>query len=163
MHKQIVDKAIKLLDEDRANYFGSVATFLSEHPKTDDFPNLVYLSLKDILDIAPMYIDKKDFALLLLEFVIHHQGQLQQIIYDKQYLYDPNSLRRVTKLLIDSIVDQTIQNYENGEIDDGAPVVQKYTYPYRATDLLDDNDDEAIEEALKKQAAYTGPERRSRE
>lgn len=162
MHKQIVDKALKNLEEDRSNYFGGVVTFLEEHPKTDEFPNLVYLSLKDILEIAPIYIDRKDFAILLLQFVIHHQGALQKIIYDKEYLYNPNSLRRITKLLIDSIVDQTIQNYENGEIDDGEPLVQKYTYPYRATDLVDDDDDEALEEALKKQAAYAGPERRNR-
>jgi hypothetical protein len=162
MHKQIIHKAIKELDEERANYFESVVAFLGEHPKTEDFPNLVYLSLKDILDIAPIYIDKKEFSILLLQFVIHHQGQLQRIIYDKEYLFDPSSLRKVTNLLIESIVEQTIHNYEKGDIDDGEPVVQKFTYPYRATDLVDEDDEEALEEARKRQAAYTGPERRNR-
>ena len=166
MHKRIVDKALKTLDAERANYFNDVVGYLEDLPKTQDFPNLVYLSLKDILDIAPIYIEKKAFALLLLKFVSHHQGQLQQIIYDKEYLYDPNCLRKVTKLLIDAIVDQTIQGYEDGLIETGEAVVQKYTYPYRATDLVDPDDEEALEEALeeerRRQAAYTGPERRRR-
>lgn len=166
MHKRIVEKALKTLDAERANYFNDVVGYLEDLPATQDFPNLVYLSLKDILDIAPIYIEKKAFALLLLKFVAHHQGQLQKIIYDKEYLYDPHCLRKVTKLLIDAIVDQTIQGYEDGQIDTGEPVVQKYTYPYRATDLIDPDDDEALEKALeeerKRQAAYTGPERRKR-
>ncbi|NVK19516.1 MAG: hypothetical protein HWE30_12530 [Methylocystaceae bacterium] len=166
MHKRIVEKALKKLDAERANYFNDVVGYLEELSATQNFPNLVYLSLKDILDIAPIYIEKKAFALLLLKFVTHHQGQLQKIIYDKEYLYDPNCLRKVTKLLIDAIVDQTIQGYEDGMIDTGEPVVQKYTYPYRATDLVDPDDDEALEKALeeerKRQAAYTGPERRKR-
>lgn len=166
MHKRIVDKALKTLDAERANYFNDVVGYLEELPQTASFPNLVYLSLKDILDIAPIYIEKKAFALLLIKFVTHHQVELQKIIFDKEYLYDPNCLRKVTKLLIDAIVDQTIQGYEDGQIDTGEPVVQKYTYPYRATDLVDPDDDEAVEKAMeeerRRQAAYTGPERRRR-
>ncbi|MDV7341113.1 hypothetical protein RYZ26_16015 [Terasakiella sp. A23] len=166
MHKRIVEKALKSLDAERANYFNDVVGYLEDLPQTADFPNLVYLSLKDILDIAPIYIEKKAFALLLLKFVNHHRGQLQKIIYDKEYLYDPNCLRKVTNLLIDAIVDQTIQGYEEGHIDTGEAVVQKYTYPYRALDLVDPDDDESIEAAQeedrRRQAAYTGPERRKR-
>lgn len=160
MHKRIVEKALKLVDAERANYFNDVVGYLEELPGTADFPNLVYLSLKDIIDIAPIYIEKKAFALLLLKFVSHHRMQLQKIIYDKEYLYDPTVLRKVTNLLINAIVDQTIQGYEDGEIDSGEAVVQKYTYPYRAIDLVDDDDEDALEEALKKQASYEGPERR---
>ena len=162
MHKRIVEKSLKTLEPERANYFNDVIGYLEDIPLTQEFPNLVYLSLKDILDIAPTYIEKKAFALLLLKFVTHHKGELQKIIYDKQYLYDPNCLRKVTNQLIDAIVDQTIQGYEDGQIDTGEAVVQKYTYPYRATDLVDPDDDDAMEEALAKQAAYTGPERRKR-
>jgi hypothetical protein len=164
MHKRIVEKSLKSLDTERANYFNDVVGYLEDIPMTAEFPNLVYLSLKDILDIAPIYIEKKAFALLLLKFVNFHKGELQKIIYDKQYLYDPNCLRKVTNLLIDAIVQQTIQGYEEGQIDTGEPEVQKYTYPYRALDLVDPDDDDAYEEAVaeeqRRQAAYTGPERR---
>ncbi len=166
MHKRIVENTLKTLDVDRANYFNDVIGYLEDLPQTADFPNLVYLSLKDILDIAPTYIEKKAFALLLLKFVTYHKNELQKIIYDKEYLYDPQVLRKVTNKLIDAIVDQTIQGYEDGQIETGEPEVQKFTYPYRALDLIDvDDDDEyeqAIEEEQRRQAAYTGPERRKR-
>lgn len=166
MHKRIVEKALKTLDAERANYFNDVIGYLEDIPQTAEFPNLVYLTLKDILDIAPTYIDKKAFALLLLKFVLHHEKDLQKIIYDKAYLYDEHVLRNVTGKLIEAIVDQTIQGYEDGEIDSGEAVVQKYTYPYRALDLVDPDDDEALEKALeeerRRQAAYSGPERRQR-
>ncbi|SCA56995.1 hypothetical protein MTBPR1_40018 [Candidatus Terasakiella magnetica] len=164
MHKRIVEKSLKTLDVDRANYFNDVVGYLEELPATQEFPNLVYLSLKDILDIAPTYIEKKAFALLLLKFVKHHQRELQKIIYDKEYLYDENVLRKVTGQLIEAIVDQTIQGYEEGHIETGEPVVQKFSYPYRAMDLVDPDDEEAYEQALEedrlRQATYTGPDRR---
>ncbi len=166
MHKRIVEKSLKTLDAERANYFGDVIGYLEEIPKTNEFPNLVYLVLKDILDIAPTYIEKKAFALLLLKFIAHHARELQKIIYDKSYLYDEHVLRNVTGKLIEAIVDQTIQGYEEGEIETGDPVVQKYTYPYRALDLVDPDDEDALEKAReeerRRQAAYSGPERRRR-
>lgn len=166
MHKRIVAKNLKTLDAERANYFNDVIGYLEELPQTQEFPNLVYLALKDILTIAPIYIERKAFALLLLKFVAHHRIELQKIIFDKEYLYDENVLRKVTNKLIEAIVDQTIQGYEEGHIETGEAVVQKYTYPYRALDLVDPDDEEALEEALEKerrrQAAYTGPERRRR-
>jgi len=164
MHKRLVEKSLKSLDAERANYFADVIGHLEDLAQTKRYPNLVYLSLKDILDIAPLYLDKKVFALLLLKFVDHHYRDLQKIIFDTDYLYDPATLRAVTKLLIDAIVDQTIQGYEDGQIETGEQAVQKYTYPYRALDLADPDDEEAYEAALKedsrRQAAYTGPERR---
>jgi len=166
MHKRIVAKNLKTLDAERANYFNDVIGYLEELPQTQEFPNLVYLALKDILTIAPTYIERKAFALLLLKFVTYHRIELQKIIYDKEYLYDENVLRKVTNKLIEAIVDQTIQGYEEGHIETGEAVVQKYTYPYRALDLVDPDDEEALEEALeeerRRQAAYTGPERRRR-
>jgi len=166
MHKRIVAKNLKTLDAERANYFNDVIGYLEELPQTQEFPNLVYLALKDILTIAPIYIERKAFALLLLKFVAHHRIELQKIIFDKEYLYDENVLRKVTNKLIEAIVDQTIQGYEEGQIETGEAAVQKYTYPYRALDLVDPDDDEAIEQALeeerRRQAAYTGPERRRR-
>ncbi|WP_135081890.1 hypothetical protein [Terasakiella sp. SH-1] len=166
MHKRIVEKNLKTLDAERANYFSDVVGYLEDLPETQDFPNLVYLALKDILDVAPTYIERKAFALLLLKFVRHHQGELQKIIFDKEYLYDENVLRSVTGKLIEAIVDQTIQGYEEGHIDTGEPVIQKFTYPYRALDLVDPDDEEAYEEALeedrRRQSRYVGPERRRR-
>jgi hypothetical protein len=166
MHKRIVEKNLKTLDAERANYFNDVIGYLEDIEETQRFPNLVYLTLKDILDIAPTYIEKKAFALLLLKFVAHHRLDLQKIIYDKEYLYDENVLRKVTGKLIEAIVEQTIQGYEEGQIDTGEAVVQKYTYPYRALDLVDMDDEEELERAKeeerRRQAAYTGPERRRR-
>jgi len=166
MHKRIVEKNLKTLDAERANYFNDVIGYLEDLPMTQQYPNLVYLALKDILDIAPTYIEKKAFALLLLKFVDHHHNDLQKIIYDKAYLYDENVLRSVTGKLIDAIVDQTIQGYEEGNIETGEPVIQKFTYPYRALDLVDPDDDEAYEKAVeedqRRQSAYSGPDRRKR-
>jgi hypothetical protein len=165
MHKRIVEKNLKILEPERANYFNDVIGYLEEIPQTQEFPNLVYLSLKDILEIAPIYIDRKTFALLLLQFVKHHQRDLQKIIFDKDYIRDESILRQVTNQLIEAIVDQTIQGYENGQIETGEQVIQKYTYPYRATDMVDPDDEdyeEALEEAQRRQAAYSGPERRRR-
>lgn len=59
MHKRIVEKNLKTLDAERANYFNDVIGYLEDIEETQRFPNLVYLTLKDILDIAPTYIEKK--------------------------------------------------------------------------------------------------------
>lgn len=164
MHKQIVINSLKTLDAERATYFTAVVNRLEDDPRTSQYPNLVYLTLKDIMGLVPTYLKSSEFCEMLLAYVDTHEMAIQRMIFDPRYLADPSALMEVTKDLVDAVVTKTMERYENGEIDSGEPDIQKFTFPYRATDLIDDDDEaamaEALAEDLRRQAAYTGPERR---
>ncbi|MCW9033138.1 MAG: hypothetical protein OQK35_01925 [Alphaproteobacteria bacterium] len=161
MHKRIADAALGKLDGEKAGYFANIVSQVSDDPRTELFPNLVYTVLKETMSLLPTYLDNAEFINLLYTFVDTNKGPLQEHLFDKKYINDPTTIRAVTDGFVDLIVERTMQRYENGEIDSDETVVQKYTWPYRAEDLVDPDDDEAIEE-LKSRPKYTGPERRER-
>ncbi len=161
MHKRIADAALGNLDGEKAGYYSDIVSQVSEDPRTEVFPNLVYTVLKETMSLLPTYLDKVEFINLLFAFVTTNKGPLQEKLFGKEYLQDPTVVRQVTDGFVDLIVERTMQHYEDGDIDSDEKVIQKYTWPYRVEDLVDPDDEEAMEE-LNNRPKYTGPERRQR-
>jgi len=161
MHKRIADAALENLEGEKAGYFSDVISSVSEDPRTEAFPNMVYIVLKETMALLPTYLEKAEFINLLFAFVSTNQAPLQQRMFDKTFINNPASIRAVTDGFVDLIIERTMQHYEDGDIESDEVAVQKFTWPYRAEDLVDPEDDEAMEE-LANRPEYTGPERRRR-
>ena len=164
MHRRIITPVLDSLDGNRAAYFSAVVDKLEADPRTQAYPNIVYLLLKETMAELPAYLDKSDFIDALFAFVARHHGEMEEIVFDRDYIYDPSHLKDATNAFIVEIVELTMQHYEAGTIDTGEPLVQRFTWPYRAEDLVDPDDPEADEELekLKNRPPYSGPERRKR-
>ncbi|MFC1673754.1 hypothetical protein ACFL12_06350 [Pseudomonadota bacterium] len=161
MHRRIINPVLEELNSERAGYFTEVVTKIEEDPRTERFPNYVYTLLKETLPLLPTYLDKAEFIDLLFEFVTDNYAVMKRIMFDKAYIYDQSVLKDVTNDFVTKIVDRTLEHYEQGDIDTGEQDIRKFTWPYRAEDVIDLEDEEEVE-ALNKRPPYTGPERRKR-
>ena len=159
MHRRMIEPVLKTLTGERAGYFADVLTKIEADPRTARHPNFVYLLLKETLRDLPTHLDKGELVDHLFAFVDAHMHDLERIVFDQDYIYDPSVVKDVTNEFVLEIVDLTLRHYEVGDIETGEPAVQKYTWPYRAEDLVDPDDEDA-QESLKDRPAYTGPERR---
>lgn len=164
MHRRIINPVLDTLDGERAAYFSAVVDAVESDPRTQAYPNIVFLLLKETLALLPAYLDKAEFIDALFAFVAKHHGEMEEIVFDRDYVYDPTLLKDVTNAFVVEIVELTMHHYDAGDIDPGEPAVQKFTWPYRAEDLIDPDDPDAEEilERLKDRPPYTGPERRKR-
>lgn len=164
MHRQIINPVLESLEGKRARYFSDLVARVENDPRTDRYPNIVFLLLKETMALLPVYLDKGEFLDALFDFVGRNHAAMEEIIFDKDYIYDPAHLQDVTNAFVVEVVNLTLEHYETGDIDTGEPAVRKYTWPYRAEDLIDPDDDDAQEalEELKKRPPYAGPERRKR-
>ena len=162
MHKRIAEAALQNLTGDKAGYFSDVVNRIAEDPRTSTFPNFIYIVLKETMEALPTYLEKAELINLLFGFVSTNKDTLQVRLFDRQYLNNPKSIHDVTDGFVSLVIERTMQRYENGEIDSDEVAVQKFTWPYRAEDLVDPDDDEALNELENKRSTYTGPERRKR-
>ncbi|MBL4693179.1 MAG: hypothetical protein JKY92_07610 [Magnetovibrio sp.] len=164
MHRQIVASILEGMDKDRAAYFNRVVDKLEKDPRTQKNPNYVFLLLKETMSLLPTYLKKSDLIDILFSFVATNRNKMKSIIFDKGYAYDQSLLKPVTNNFIVVVVAKTLEHYETGDIETGEQSRKKFTFPYRIEDLvdLDDEDEEAISEDLKKHPIYQGPERRKR-
>ena len=162
MHKRIADTALQNLTGEKAGYFSDIVNQVAEDPRTAAFPNLLFITLKETMEALPTYLQKSELINLLYGFVSTNHDALQQRLFDKKFINNPKSIREVTDGFVNLVIERTMQHYEDGEIDSDEAAVQKFTWPYRAEDLVDPDDDEALEELETKKNTYTGPERRRR-
>lgn len=139
MHEKIIEKALSRLEGDRASYFGVIVRRLEEDRRMEGRANLVYSVLKDVMAELPLYLEPKELITLLLAFTDEHYGALKQALYDPGFVRAPSSLRTVTRLFVLQVADMALERHRSGEIDEEADKlsVHKYTWPYRATDLID--------------------------
>ena len=162
MHKRIVETVLARLDEEKAGYFNAIVSRLEEDPRIERFPNIIFLVLKETMELVPAYLDKGEFIDALIDFCKANLSGLRGKIYNKEFVYDSACMREITGQFVNIIVDLTLQKHQQGEIDGGDPSVQRYTWPYRASDLIDPDDVEGGDEDAEapEPPPYTGPERR---
>lgn len=157
MHKRIAEAALESLDKEKAAYFANIVERVAEDGRTGFYPNIVYVVLKETMWLLPVYLDKKEFIDLLFRFVVTNSRAIQRKLFSKDYIDDSSAIRPITDVFVNTVVDRTMELFQEGEIDSGEPKIQKFSWPYRAEDLIDPDDDEA--EAVEK-PPYSGPERR---
>ena len=161
MHRRIINPVLDSLEKERAAYFSSVVDKVEADPRLEPYPNIVFLLLKDTMALLPTYLNTGEFIDALFDFVARTHGDMEEIVFDKAYIYDQTLLKDIAAAFVAEIVELTLKHYEDGDIETGEPHVQKYTWPYRAEDLVDPDDDEALEK-LDERPPYAGPERRKR-
>lgn len=159
MHRRIVEPVLENLDKDRAGYFVDIVTRAEEDPRTQHYPNLVFQLLRETIPLLPSYLEKTEFLDAMYLFLQKNQGAMKRKMFSPEYARRPEILQEVTGHFVNAIVDRTLAQYDEGDIDTGELTHMKYTWPYRAEDLVDPDDEDAVEE-LKSRASYTGPERR---
>ncbi len=161
MHRRMINPILENMDGERAGYFTDVVAKLENDPRTHKNPNFVFLLLKETMALLPVHLDKADFINTLFAFIAKHHRAMEKVVFDQDYIYDQSMLKEVTNDFVIDVVDLTMQRYQQGEIDGGEPSVQKYTWPYRAEDLVDPDDEEA-QDRLQNRTPYAGPERRKK-
>lgn len=149
---KIIETALSRLDGERAAYFGDVARRLEEDPRAQPNANIVYTVLKDVMAELPIYLDKGELIDLLLKFTGDNYQRIRQIMFDREFVHDPASIRAVTGDFILQVVDMSLEKNDTGEQPHG---VHKLTWPYRETDVVDpEGDPEAWAEALAKSETW---------
>lgn len=161
MHRRIITPALERLDGERAAYFAAVIEKVESDPRTQAYPNIVFVLLKETLEALPAYLDKGEFIEALFAFLDRNHARMETVLFDRDYIYDPSLIKDVTDAFVAEIVALTLKHYDAGDLDTGEPDVRKFTWPYRAEDLVDPDDDEALER-LGERPPYSGPERRKK-
>lgn len=128
VHRRILNAAMAALDKEEAAYFADVADKLSEDPRTERVPNMVYLVLADSVPHLPTYLPKKELIGHLFKFVFANLGRLQRVIYNPAFLTDKSLLAPVTGDFVAEVVAATLVHYEKGEIDSGERKALRLTF-----------------------------------
>ena len=168
IHRVLVERLISTCKGERAGYLQAVLDKLEDDPRTEAKANLVYLTLKEAGSLLPLILPVDLLVERLFSFIDDEEWALRAKLYDPTYVTNPATIREVTDKFVGQIVDTGLVMAQTGRIpiDEQKPV--KFTWPYRAEDMLDPDASEAeIEDALaeagRRRAAYTGPERRNRD
>lgn len=142
VHKKIIEKALSQLDSERASYFGVIARSLEEDRRVESHANLVYSVLKDVMADLPVYLEPPELIELLLVFTQENYEKLRQVLYDPDFIKAPSSIRNITGVFVHQVAMASLEKHQNGDIkEEIKPSVHKLTWPYRATDVLDPEED----------------------
>ncbi|OFX11868.1 MAG: hypothetical protein A2516_03245 [Alphaproteobacteria bacterium RIFOXYD12_FULL_60_8] len=158
MHKRMIAGVMASLDTERAAYFHKVLTVLDADPRTESRANMVYLVLKETMTLLPLYLEPEALVERLFAFIEDRYGILRKTLFDEAYVRNPTIIQAVTNLFIEEIVALTLSRFQEGAVDTGETLVQKFTWPYRASDLIDPDAEDETEEPPA--PSYTGLERR---
>ena len=135
LHRKILEPVLASLDGERASYFHSIVEKLEADPRADRAPNLIYLVLKETVPILPIYLEADKLIGLLLEFVSVNRGELNKVLYSREYINDPNCINKVTNKFVTEILSSTLKKYDDGEINTGEQSVYRVSWPYTDVDF----------------------------
>ena len=145
LHRKLIEPALAQLEGERAGYFARVLQRLDEDPRVDVAPNLVFLVLKDILPLCPIYLPARELVDRLLEFVAVNQARLNRAIFDPAYVEEggePDELKRIGGEFVSQVLHVTLQRYGEGELVTDEPRVYRFDansdpddFPYSDEDL----------------------------
>jgi hypothetical protein len=91
LHRKLIEPALARLEGERAAYFTRVVTRLEEDPRVDVAPNLVYVMLRDVMDLCPIYLPVRDLVDRLLQYVAVNQTRLNRALFDPEYIDGPEA------------------------------------------------------------------------
>jgi len=144
VHRKLIEPVLASLDGEQAAYFSNIAEKVGIDPRTEAFPNLVYLVLKETMLFLPTYLPSDEFLFLLYSFVRENKTQLNQIIFDKSYIEHPDNVRRLTNVFVGRVLQEILEKYDNGAIDNQEPTVHNISWPLIDHDFpyVDDDDED---------------------
>ncbi len=92
LHKRIVLPIIEALDEKRSAYFGRVVDQIEHDPRTEKYPNLPFLVLKETIEALPTYLEPNEIIEVLFNFIDTNLGALNKTLYSPEYITDPHAM-----------------------------------------------------------------------
>lgn len=90
LHKRIILPIIDSLDEKRGAYFGRVVDQVERDPRTENYPNLPFLILKETIEALPMYLEPPEIVEALFEFIDANVHALNRTLHSPEYITNPN-------------------------------------------------------------------------
>jgi hypothetical protein len=135
MHRRMVDKALADLDEERAAFFTDMVNLIEEDRRVDRLGNLIYLVLKETMRHLPLMLGKKELIRLLFEWVNVNQRELSMVLFDKRYIQDPASIRKVTNGFVLRVSEAALTRHAEGTIEKERSKVKSFRWPYTDTDF----------------------------
>jgi hypothetical protein len=130
VHRRMIERVLGRLDEDRARYFGGVLRALDEDSRAEFLPNLVFLVLRESIQLLPVYLPQEEFLDRLFAFVAVNKDRLMRLIHSPRYIQQPACVREITNEFVVEVVDQVLARYRRGEIDSGERAVHRVQWPY---------------------------------
>jgi hypothetical protein len=92
LHKRIVRPVIESLDEKRGAYFGRVVDQVETDPRTENYPNLPFIVLKETIEALPTYLEPPEMIEVLFDFIDNNLNELGKILHSPEYITDPNAM-----------------------------------------------------------------------
>lgn len=136
------------MDETHAAYFGRVVDRLEQDPRTEIYPNLPILVLKETVDILPIYLDPTEFVNHLFEFIEKEKNTLSRVIHSAQYVADNAVLASYCSAFVENIIRDTLENVDDMSPDSKGKSVYRLKWPIHPEDFpyvdeenLDKNED----------------------
>ncbi len=135
LHRKILDPVLERLDGESATYFHNMVAKLEADPRTERAPNLIYLTLKETVPYLPIYLDAELVINQLLVFVSKNRGELNKVLYSRDYVNDPSCIKAVTNGFVAQVLSSTLEKYDEGEIETGEQKVYRVAWPYDAVEF----------------------------
>ncbi len=146
IHRKIVEARLADLGDTAAAYFSDIVDKLDADPRTERLPNLVFVVLRETLPFLPTFLPAGDFIDELFAFVNANRQRLNETIYDRAYVENPETLRGVTDLFVGAVLKTTFEKYARGEIEVARPKEYRFSSHYDERDEVEfpysDLDDE---------------------
>jgi len=144
LHRKIIDPVLAKLDKERAGYFTGIVEKLSEDPRTEAAPNLIFSILREALPFLPTYLPQNEFIDRLLLFVKENRQSLNKVLYSREFIEDPEALRDFANDFVSSVLALTLEKYDDGQIETGERKVYRFSGDFDESDFpfqdLDDDD-----------------------
>lgn len=128
-HRKLIDPAMKLLKKERAEYFSAIVKRLEELPQIEPLANIIYLVLKETMEMLPLYLPKEEMISLLYSFAKTHRERFNRLLFNSAFITNPRIIHQLTNTFVNQVVDISMLRYEEGEIDLEESSVHKFTWP----------------------------------
>ena len=119
LHKRIVLPVIASLDEKRGAYFGRVVDQVEHDPRTENYPNLAFIVLKETIEALPAYLEPGEMLEVLYEFLDANVHELNKTLYSPEYITNPHALTVQCSEFVLAVIKVTITtaDLESQDID----------------------------------------------
>ncbi len=119
LHKRIVLPVIENMDDKRQAYFGRVVDQVERDPRTESYPNLPFIVLKETIEALPTYLEPNEIIDVLFEFINSHVHELNRMIHSPEYITNPHSLTVQCSEFVMAVIKTTMEtaDLESQDID----------------------------------------------
>lgn len=118
------------MDEQRAGYFGRVVDRLEQDPRTDQYPNLPILVLKETVADLPTYLDPPVLVNHLFQFLRDNKDNLTRVIHSAAYISDNTVLIPHCIPFVETVIRDTLEKVDGSEQDREGRSEYRIGWPY---------------------------------